>query len=79
MAEPRSRLGDTIFALAHVALLVGAVIIAVAALLRGNTWRSLLIACCLAVYYFWILDKPVRAEIARRRELRRNPPDKRNG
>jgi hypothetical protein len=76
MAGQRSRLADTIFALAHVALLIGAVGIAVAALLRGNTWRFLIIVCCLVIYYFAVLDKPVRAEIARRRSLRSLPPAK---
>ena len=37
---------------------------------KANTWRFLVILCCLAIYYFVVLDKPVRLEIARRRSLR---------
>ncbi len=70
MAERRGRRGDTVFALVHLALLAGAVIAAVLALLKGNTWRFLVIACALLVYYFAVLDKAVRQEIARRRSLR---------
>lgn len=70
MAERPSRLGDTLFALVHLALLAGAVIVAVQALLKGNTWRFLVVSCALLVYYFAVLDKPVRREIARRKGLR---------
>lgn len=70
MAARPSRLGETLFALFHLALLVGAVGIAVLALVRGNTWRFLVICCCLAIYYVVVLDKPVRQEVARRRSLR---------
>jgi uncharacterized membrane protein YoaK (UPF0700 family) len=70
MAERGGRLGDTVFALVHLALLAGAIIVAVLALLKGNTWRFLVVACALLVYYFAVLDKPVRGEIARRKGLR---------
>ncbi len=70
MAERQSRLGDTLFALFHLALLAGAAVVAGLALLKGNTWRFLVVSCALLVYYFAVLDKPVRQEIARRRGLR---------
>ncbi len=76
MAERRGRLGDTVFALVHLALLAGAAVTAVLALLKGDTWRFLIVSCILLVYYFAVLDKPVRKEIARRRDLRRSAPGK---
>ncbi|MDD8025286.1 MAG: hypothetical protein PHI34_02145 [Acidobacteriota bacterium] len=76
MAAQRSRLGDTLFALFHVALLAGAAVTAVLSLLKGNTWRFLVIICCLGIYYVMVLDKPVRLEIARRKNLRRNSIEK---
>jgi hypothetical protein len=76
MAAQPSRLGDTLFALFHLALLAGAAGAAVLSLLKGNTWRFLLITCCLGIYYFMVLDKPVRKERARRKSLRGNPPEK---
>jgi uncharacterized membrane protein YfcA len=52
------------------ALLIGAVGVAVVSLVKGDTWRFLVICCCLGIYYVVVLDKPVRREIARRRSLR---------
>jgi hypothetical protein len=68
------RLGDTLFALFHMALIAAIIVYAVVSLTQGNTWRFLVTVCGLTVYYFWVLDKPVRAEIERRRRLRGQTP-----
>ncbi|MGD0782647.1 MAG: hypothetical protein ABSA30_07295 [Candidatus Aminicenantales bacterium] len=73
-----SRLGDTAFALFHLALIAVIAVYAVVSLVQGNTWRFLVILCGLAIYYFLVLDKPVRAEIERRRRLRGQPPSRRS-
>jgi len=74
MANPPHRAADTLFALFHLAMIVVVAGYAVLSLVRGNTWRFLVVAACLAIYYFLVLDVPVRREIARRRNLGRNPP-----
>jgi hypothetical protein len=70
----RGGLGDTLFALFHVALLAGLAVSGVVSLIKGNTGQFLIIFGGLAIYYFLVLDKPVRAEIQRRRSLRAEEP-----
>lgn len=78
MAIRPNRAADTLFALFHLAMIVVVIGYAVLSLARGDTWRFLVVAACLAIYYFLVLDVPVRREIARRRNLRRNPPPARS-
>ncbi|MBM3311035.1 MAG: hypothetical protein FJY80_05970 [Candidatus Aminicenantes bacterium] len=66
-----SRLGDTIFALVHLGLLLAIVVYAAVLLFRGEFARGGLIFAVLAVYYVLILHKAVRREIARKRGSRR--------
>jgi len=72
------RLGDTLFALFHLALIAAIIVYAVLSLVQGNTWRFLVILAGLTIYYFLVLDKPVRKEIERRRRLRGQPPSRRS-
>jgi hypothetical protein len=62
---------DWIFAFFHLFLLIGVIGYAFYSLLfHGNSQRFALILACLVVYYFIVLRKPVRQEIARRKELK---------
>jgi hypothetical protein len=72
------RLGDTLFAIFHLALIAAIIVYAVVSLAQGNTWRFLVILCGMTIYYFLVLDKPVRLEIERRRRLRGQPPSRRS-
>ena len=57
-----------IFAFVHLFLLIAIVVYAFVSLVQGNTLRFGLIAICLILYYFVVLDKPVRKEIERRKK-----------
>lgn len=59
---------DYIFAFFHLILLLGVFGYAVASLLEGNVLRFTLISVCLVGYYFLVLHKNVRKEIARKRK-----------
>lgn len=72
------RLGDTLFALFHLALIATIIVYAVLSLVQGNTWRFLVILAGLTIYYFFVLDKPLRKEIERRRRLRGQPLSRRS-
>jgi hypothetical protein len=72
------RLGDTLFALFHLALIAAIIVYAVLSLVQGNTWRFLVILVGLTIYYFLVLDKPLRKEIERRRRLRGQPLSRRS-
>jgi Ca2+/Na+ antiporter len=63
---------DSIFAFFHFFLLVGIIVYAFYLLAQGDTSRFGLIAGCLIVYYLLVLHKPVKKEIRRRREERKN-------
>jgi len=65
-------MGDWIFAFFHLFLLIGITIYAFYSLIQGNTFRFGLIVVCLIFYYFLALHKPVKTEITRRREERKN-------
>jgi hypothetical protein len=58
---------DTIFAIVHLFVLLGVLGYSIFSILRGNIARGGLILALLAVYYFLVLHKAVRKEIARRR------------
>jgi hypothetical protein len=58
---------DTLFALFHIAGLLAVLIYAVSSCLSGHLSRGVLILVLLVVYYFLVLHKAVRKEIARRR------------
>lgn len=60
-------MSDTIFAIVHLFVLLGVLGYAVLSIVRGNVARGGLILILLAVYYFLILHKAVRKEIARKR------------
>jgi hypothetical protein len=63
-------MSDTLFALLHVAVLLGIVAYAVLSLFTGHSGRGGLLFLLLAIYYFLVLHKAVLKEIARRRERR---------
>lgn len=60
-------MSDTIFAIVHLFVLLGVLGTAVLSIVRGNVARGGLILILLAVYYFLVLHKAVRKEIARKR------------
>lgn len=79
MTNPkRARWSDTAFALFHLAMIAAIIVYAVVSLIQGNTWRFLVILAGLNIYYFVVLDKPVRMEIKRRRLLRAQTPSRRS-
>jgi len=57
-------MSDTIFAIVHLFVLLGVLGYAVLSIVRGNVARGGLILVLLAVYYFLVLHKAVRKEIA---------------
>jgi hypothetical protein len=59
-------MSDTIFAIVHLFVLLGVLGYAVLSIVRGNVARGGLILVLLAVYYFFVLHKAVRKEIARK-------------
>ena len=61
-------MADTIFAIVHLVLLLGIVGYALVSLFQGNTTRFSLLAGCLILYYFLVLHKAVKKEIARKRK-----------
>lgn len=65
-------MGDWIFAFFHLFLLIGIIGYAFYSLLQGNSFRFGLIVVCLVAYYFFVLHKPVKTEIKRKREERKN-------
>ena len=65
--RPPSKLGDTIFAVAHMLALIAVFLYGVVALVRGNRTRFFVVIGGLLAYYLLVLHKPVRKEIARRR------------
>ncbi len=69
----RSKLGDTLFAVVHLLALIAVFLYGVVALVRGNRGRFAIVMAGLVVYYFVVLHKPVRKEIARRRAGRNRP------
>jgi hypothetical protein len=76
--KPRSKLGDTIFALFHVFALAALLAFAVIDLVQGNTTRFGVITGGLVLYYVLVLHKPVLKEIERRRNLKSAPPSKKS-
>ena len=63
-------MGDLIFAFFHLFLLIGVAGYAVVSLFQGNNHRFGIISALLLVYYFFVLHKPVRKEIERRRKMK---------
>ena len=63
----KSPLGDTIFAIVHLLLLIVIFVYAVVSFVLGNARRSAVILGCLVLYYILVLHKPVFKEIERRR------------
>ncbi len=61
---------DWVFAFLHLGALLAILGYAVFSLMNGQTGRAVLIIVCLGLYYFLVLHKGVRREIARRRDLR---------
>ena len=61
-------MSDTIFAIVHLFVLLGVLGYAVLSIVRGNVARGGLILVLLAVYYFLVLHKAVRNEIAHKRK-----------
>jgi hypothetical protein len=61
-------MSDTIFAIVHLFVLLGVLGYSVLSIVRGNVARGGLILVLLAVYYFLVLHKAFRKEIARKRK-----------
>ncbi len=61
---------DTVFALVHLALLVGALSYAIYAVAAGRTIRGVLLLALLIFYYVVVLHSAVRKEVRRRRKQR---------
>jgi hypothetical protein len=59
-------MSDTIFAIVHLFVLLGLLGYSVVSIVRGNVARGGLILVLLAVYYYLVLHKAVRKEIARK-------------
>jgi hypothetical protein len=59
---------DLIFAFFHLGLLLAILVYGMIGLAHGNLWRFGVIIAGLTVYYFVVLHKPVRREIARRKK-----------
>jgi hypothetical protein len=59
-------MSDTIFAIVHLFVLLGLLGYSVLSIVRGNVARGGLILVLLAFYYFLVLHKAVRKEIARK-------------
>ncbi len=68
-----SKIGDLIFAFFHLLSLLAILVFGLLGLIHGNFWRFGLIMAGLAIYYFFVLHKGVRAEIARRKKLKESP------
>ena len=64
-------MGDLLFAIFHLLLLLGAVILAFYYLVIGNTIRFGIMAACLILYYFLVLHKAAKKEIERIRSLKK--------
>ena len=73
-SEQRSKLGDSIFAVFHLCLLIAIAVYAAIGLIQGNTMRFAVIMVGLVLYYFLVLHKPVLKEISRKRKLRSAGP-----
>jgi len=63
-------MGDLAFAIFHLLLLLGAVVLAFYYLIQGNSLRFALMAAGLILYYFLVLHKAVKKEIERKRDLK---------
>jgi Flp pilus assembly protein TadB len=72
----KSKLGDTLFAFAHLVALVAFVVLAFVDLAHGRVVRCVVVLAALFVYYILILHKPVRKEIRRRKDEKRARTDK---
>jgi Flp pilus assembly protein TadB len=77
-ASPRSKLGDTVFAIVHVLALIAVFIYGVVALVQRNTGRFAVVMGGLVLYYFLVLHKAARKEIHRKRQLKDASPSKRS-
>ena len=63
-------MSDTLFALVHLVVLLGILAYAVGSCFTGHAARGVLILVLLVIYYFLVLHRAVRKEIARRRGAR---------
>jgi hypothetical protein len=59
-------MSDTIFAIVHLFVLLGVLGYSVVSIVRGNVARGGIILVLLLIYYFLVLHKAVRKEIARK-------------
>jgi len=58
---------EYVFAFVHLGVLIAIVVYAAHSLIQGNAVRFALIAALLCAYYFIVLHKAVKKEIARKR------------
>ena len=63
-------MSDWLFAFFHLFLIIAIIVYAFVSLAKGNIFRFGLIMGCLIVYYFFVLHKPVKREIERRRKAK---------
>ncbi len=76
--SPSSRCGvskanksGTIFALAHLILLIAVAVYGLISLIQGNVFRSVFIFALLIGYYFLVLHQNVKKEISRKKDKRK--------
>lgn len=68
--DKKSQIGDYLFAIFHLVVLLAIFIYAVVALIQGNAPRFAIIIGCLVIYYFLVLHKPLLKEIDRKRKMK---------
>lgn len=71
-----AKLGDTIFAFAHITALIALIVLAFIDLGNGRVVRFAVVLAALAVYYVLVLHKPVVKEIRRKKAEKRAAADK---
>jgi hypothetical protein len=68
---PDPAMGKTIFALFHLALILGLLAYGIVLLVQGQTNRGFTLLGILGLYYALVLHKAVLAEIERKRRLKK--------
>jgi hypothetical protein len=66
-------MADWIFTFFHLGLILGVIGYAIVSLFQGNIPRFAFILAGMVLYYFVVLHKPVKNELARRRSLKKGP------
>lgn len=74
--DPKARLGDTVFAIVHLVLIVALVVFAFVDLFQAHVVRFAVLMTALVLYYFLVLHKAVLNEIRRKRSAVTSSPAK---